>query len=69
MRYIDMFVRDHPELDVQHAIVCNCPSDFGYQDSDECKVVGGADSCRACWEREAAEEADCHTSDTVTGSQ
>ena len=56
MRYIDLFVRDHPELDAQRAIICNCPSDFGYQDSEECKVVGGADSCRACWEREAVEE-------------
>ena len=55
MRYIDLFVRDHPEMDVQRAIEQNCPNDFGYQDSGECYVLGGADSCRACWEREAEE--------------
>jgi hypothetical protein len=56
MRNIDLLVRDHPNMNVQRAIEQNCPSDFGYQDSEECKVVGGADSCRRCWEREAVEE-------------
>ena len=54
MRYIDLFVRDHPELDAQRAIEQNCPSDFGYRKEDP-PCAGGAASwgtCRACWERE-----------------
>ena len=57
MRYIDLFVRDHPELDVERAVLENCPSDFGYCKKDP-PCMGGAGSwgaCRHCWEREAEE--------------
>ena len=60
MRYMDLFVRDHPNLDLERAVDCNCPSDFGYQMGEELCMTPNGDpapaSCRACWEQEAEEE-------------
>lgn len=56
MRYIDLLVRDHPEMDQKWAVLENCPSDFGFCEWDPPCIGGPANvACRACWEREVPE--------------
>lgn len=62
MRYIDLFVRDHPDMDVEKAVAVNCPQDF-WEDAD-CSPeycmdgigVGAYEACRRCWAREAVKK-------------
>lgn len=59
MRFIDLFARDHPDMDPERAVIENCPSDFGYQHDELCVSRRGDPApagCPACWEQEVPEE-------------
>lgn len=52
----ELFVRDHPEADLERAILETCPHDHGYKPEGGAVCLGAfLQDCRACWEREAEE--------------
>lgn len=56
MRCIDLFTRDHPDLDPERAILENCPADFGIKAPAACGPESAdLGNCRRCWLQEAAE--------------
>lgn len=60
MKCMELFVRDHPDQDLERAILQTCPHDFGIRPKggDLCltdPVQLQLQDCRACWELEAEE--------------
>ena len=54
-----LFVRDHPDADLERAMMETCPHDFGIKPTEGavCLTPPYLQDCRACWEREAEERA------------
>jgi hypothetical protein len=58
MTFLEKFRADHPEMEDADAILGFCPEDLNYeQNRTGCKGLpaGGAEECRACWNREMPE--------------
>lgn len=53
----ELFVRDHPDQDLERAILQTCPHDFGIRakGGNLCLTGLQLQDCRKCWEQEAEE--------------